>query len=443
MNIEIASSDNEILANWEDANAFCASLGTGWRLPTKSELNSIYLSDEKRANAIYWSASSSGGIAWVQNLGSGKQYCNNVENVNYVRPVRDLNYNTRRPVNRSIPIRNLNDNPRQSANSGISPIIITGMVLSYIVSLAYLFFTDHGFILFITAFLTSAFIGASFESNNNRRLSIIPSIIGVGISVAVAYNIYASDHEKQVKADELKAADEAEERAYPTMDDRAKFDYVVKHDNYFSRLNECTMMLSNSSKYPSEISFDWSGGGYTKSFYTDGTAVRRGVTNIQRTGKAMNGLGMMIPFTGSCEYNINIVTREVSLKTVYFDGETILSLPVIDDTPVQPVVHNEPQQPTKTQIPRSMEGDKGSYYLISKEKHDNIIHVVTERIGPMGDGYTKREIDCNNHQMRSIAYSEVSIEQLDKHPYEQPTKWYELVKGSSDSDIYNFVCSME
>jgi hypothetical protein len=61
----------------------------------------------------------------------------------------------------------------------------------------------------------------------------------------------------------------------------------------------------------------------------------------------------------------------------------------------------------------------------------------------MGDGYTKREIDCNNHQMRSIAYSEVSIEQLDKHPYEQPTKWYELVKGSSDSDIYNFVCSMK
>jgi hypothetical protein len=93
MNIEIASSDNEILANWEDANAFCASLGTGWRLPTKSELNSIYLSDEKRANAIYWSASSSGGIAWVQNLGSGKQYCNNVENVNYVRPVRDLKDN--------------------------------------------------------------------------------------------------------------------------------------------------------------------------------------------------------------------------------------------------------------------------------------------------------------------------------------------------------------
>lgn len=87
-------------------------------------------------------------------------------------------------------------------------------------------------------------------------------------------------------------------------------------------------------------------------------------------------------------------------------------------------------------IPRSMAGDKGKYYLIQVRKMGDIIYATHKRIGPDSIGYTKTEIDCKTKKMREIGYSEVSVDDIGN----DPTKWFELVDGSSKSDLHKFVC---
>jgi hypothetical protein len=93
MNFEIAPKSTEIQANWYDARLYCFSLNidgkTGWRLPTKQELDSIYHSENDFENNWYWSSTEL--YAWVQYFNTGTQgnynkgYCNG-----YVRAVRDF-----------------------------------------------------------------------------------------------------------------------------------------------------------------------------------------------------------------------------------------------------------------------------------------------------------------------------------------------------------------
>jgi len=40
--IRIAKADFSDIMNWEQANVACKTLGSGWRLPTKEELNEMY-----------------------------------------------------------------------------------------------------------------------------------------------------------------------------------------------------------------------------------------------------------------------------------------------------------------------------------------------------------------------------------------------------------------
>ena len=87
-------------------------------------------------------------------------------------------------------------------------------------------------------------------------------------------------------------------------------------------------------------------------------------------------------------------------------------------------------------IPRSKAGDKGKYFLLESKKKGSIVHALHKRVGVDSVGYTKTETNCATMQMRAIGYSEESPAAIK----ENPTKWFELVPGSSKSDLANFVC---
>ena len=87
-------------------------------------------------------------------------------------------------------------------------------------------------------------------------------------------------------------------------------------------------------------------------------------------------------------------------------------------------------------IPRSVAGDKGKYFLLEKKKNGNIIRALHKRVGVDSVGYTLTETNCATMQMRELGYSEQSSSAIKEYP----TKWFELVPGSSKSDLANFVC---
>ena len=81
--------------NWENAKKSCADLGNGWRLPTKDELNLMYLNKDKIggfANSGFWSSTEYGWDgAWHFNFGYGSAYFNDGKGGGYyVRAVRTL-----------------------------------------------------------------------------------------------------------------------------------------------------------------------------------------------------------------------------------------------------------------------------------------------------------------------------------------------------------------
>jgi hypothetical protein len=87
-------------------------------------------------------------------------------------------------------------------------------------------------------------------------------------------------------------------------------------------------------------------------------------------------------------------------------------------------------------IPRSMAGDKGKYFLLESKKDGSIVHALHKRVGVDSIGYTKTETNCATMQMRELGYSEESPSDIK----ENSTKWFELVPGSSKSDLANLVC---
>jgi hypothetical protein len=87
-------------------------------------------------------------------------------------------------------------------------------------------------------------------------------------------------------------------------------------------------------------------------------------------------------------------------------------------------------------IPRSMAGDKGKYFLLEAKTEAGMIKALYKRVGPSGTGYTRTEINCKAMRIRDMGYSEDSVAAIKI----APSKWYELVPGSSKSDLANFVC---
>lgn len=100
MNFEIAPKSTEIIRSiWDDARLYCFVLNvdgkTGWRLPTKEELNEIYESENDFEMWSYWSSTENGSnIAWAQYFGNGYQY-DVIKNVRYFyfRAIRDIKDN--------------------------------------------------------------------------------------------------------------------------------------------------------------------------------------------------------------------------------------------------------------------------------------------------------------------------------------------------------------
>jgi formylglycine-generating enzyme required for sulfatase activity len=96
MNFEIAPKSTEIQANWYDAKLYCFSLNidgkTGWRLPTKEELDEIYESENDFIDAYYWSSTEyNGSSAWGQTFSAGTQYSDGKYNGGYyVRAIRSI-----------------------------------------------------------------------------------------------------------------------------------------------------------------------------------------------------------------------------------------------------------------------------------------------------------------------------------------------------------------
>lgn len=87
-------------------------------------------------------------------------------------------------------------------------------------------------------------------------------------------------------------------------------------------------------------------------------------------------------------------------------------------------------------IPRSIAGDKGKYFLLEKKKNGSIVRALHKRVGVDSVGYTLTETNCTTMLMRELGYSGQSPSTIK----ENPTKWFELMPGSSKSDLANFVC---
>jgi len=89
---EVAQYDFPNWMNWKDAKAECAKLGKGWRLPTKDELNLLYINKDKIggfAINFYWSSTEiDTNYAWIQVFTIGNKFKFNKFNPIYVRAVR-------------------------------------------------------------------------------------------------------------------------------------------------------------------------------------------------------------------------------------------------------------------------------------------------------------------------------------------------------------------
>ena len=85
-------SHNLGLMNWHEAIVACKSLGPGWRLPTKDELNMFYENKEEIggfASSFYWSSTEYDfNNAWGQYFFDGNQVNDSKDFNYYVRAVR-------------------------------------------------------------------------------------------------------------------------------------------------------------------------------------------------------------------------------------------------------------------------------------------------------------------------------------------------------------------
>ena len=91
-NLEVAQNNFPQLMNWEDAKKACKALSNGWRLPTKDELNILYINKDEigsfTSEACWSSDEAKIGFVWSQNFQNGSQNISNMKNLARVRAIR-------------------------------------------------------------------------------------------------------------------------------------------------------------------------------------------------------------------------------------------------------------------------------------------------------------------------------------------------------------------
>ena len=92
--LEVANQDFPDEMTWTEAIRACSELGSGWRLPTKEELQEMYekLHEKGQGNFkdVYWSSTAdSSGYAWAFNFYDDSYlYCPYKDGSYYVRAIR-------------------------------------------------------------------------------------------------------------------------------------------------------------------------------------------------------------------------------------------------------------------------------------------------------------------------------------------------------------------
>tara|TARA_R110001606_G_scaffold145240_1_gene285156 strand:+ start:176 stop:547 length:372 start_codon:yes stop_codon:yes gene_type:complete len=89
VNFEVAKEDEKVKYSFYEAND--VEFTEGWRLPTKDELEIMYV-QKVITNGCYWSSTEFDNLnAWIQDLTFGYQYDVSKEDEHYVRVVRTIN----------------------------------------------------------------------------------------------------------------------------------------------------------------------------------------------------------------------------------------------------------------------------------------------------------------------------------------------------------------
>jgi len=93
--LEVAQHDFAERLSWENAEKACVHLGSGWRLPSRSELNFLYQNQDQIGGFsqwFYWSSTQTDETAWMRSFRSGSNQFSGKWAENGVRAVRDRNF---------------------------------------------------------------------------------------------------------------------------------------------------------------------------------------------------------------------------------------------------------------------------------------------------------------------------------------------------------------
>jgi len=91
---------------------------------------------------------------------------------------------------------------------------------------------------------------------------------------------------------------------------------------------------------------------------------------------------------------------------------------------------------TELEIPRSVPGDMGHYYLLEWKRTGDVVRALTKRVGASTIDYSLTETNCKTMRMREIGVSDDGSDKI----HGPPTRWFDLVAGSSKSDTAHFLC---